>query len=82
MVSNLPGDAAFHPLVDFFFPEFPQATDLVGRHVLFAYPLVGSIALDAKIFRYFIDREPPVVHVLIPLLWWLPKSGFDHGLFG
>ena len=31
-----------------------------------AFPLVGSIALDAKIFRYFIDGEPPVFHTLIP----------------
>jgi len=31
-----------------------------------AYPLVSSIAFDAKIFRYFIDREPPVFHTLTP----------------
>ena len=30
------------------------------------FPFVGSIALDAKIFRYFIDREPPVFHTLTP----------------
>ena len=66
MVGSLPGAAAFDPLVDLFFLEFPGAADLVGGHVLFAYPLVGDIAFDAKIFRYFMDREPPVFHALAP----------------
>ena len=66
MAGRLPGATTFDPLVDFFFLEFPEATDLVGRHVLFAYPLVGGIALDAKILSYFIDREPPVFFALTP----------------
>ncbi len=66
MVSSLPGTAAFDPVVDLFFLEFPKAADLVDRHLLFAYPLIGGIAFDAKIFRYFIDREPPIFHALTP----------------
>ena len=66
MVGGLPGAAAFDPFVDFFFLEFPEAADLVGRHVLFAYPPVRGVALDAKIFRYFIDRELPAFHTLTP----------------
>ena len=66
MVGSLSGAVAFNPFVDFFFLEFPKATDLVGKYVLFAYPPVGCIALDAKIFRAFIDREPPVLHALAP----------------
>ena len=66
MASSLPDAAAFDPLIDFFLFEFPEAKDLVGRHVLFAYTLVGGVAFDAKILRYFIDREPPVFHALTP----------------
>ncbi len=66
MVGSLPGAAAFDPIVDFFFLEFPEATNLVGRYVLFAYPLVGGIAIDAKILSYFIDRETPVFFALTP----------------
>lgn len=66
MVGSLPGTAAFDPLVDLFFLEFPEAADLMGRHVLIAYPLVGGIPFDAKILRYFIDREPPIFNALPP----------------
>jgi hypothetical protein len=66
MVGSLSGAVAFNPFVDFFFLEFPKATDLVGKHLLFAYPLLGGIVLDAKILRYFIGREPPVLHALAP----------------
>jgi len=47
MASSLPDAAAFDPLIDFFLFEFPEAKDLVGRHVLFAYTLVGGVAFDA-----------------------------------
>ena len=70
VISSFSGVAAFDPFVDFFFLEFPEAADFVGKHILFAYPLIGGIALDAKIFRYSIDREPSVFHALTPLLWW------------
>jgi hypothetical protein len=66
MASSLTGAAAFEPFVDFFLLEFPEAADPVGGHVLFVYLLVGSITLDPKIFRYFIDRKPQVFHALIP----------------
>jgi len=65
-ISSLPDTAAFDPFVDFSFLEFPKAADFMGRHMLFAYPPVGDIALDAKIFRYVIDRDPPVFHAMTP----------------
>ena len=66
MAGSLPGAAALNPFINFFLLEFPEAADLVGRHMLFAYQLVATIAFDAKISRYFIDRKSPVFHVLIP----------------
>ena len=66
MVGSLPGAAAFDPFVDLFSLKFPESADHLGRHVLFAYPLVGGIALDAKIFGYFFNREPSVFHTSAP----------------
>jgi len=62
MAGGFPGASTFDPLVNFLFFEFPETTDLVSRHVFVADPLVGSVALDAQIFGYFVNREPPVFH--------------------
>jgi len=67
MVGRLSGAAAFDPLVDFFFLEFPEAAYLVGRHVLFAYPPVNGIPLDAKINRNIVYGEPSIFHQSSPL---------------
>jgi len=66
MIGRVAGAAAFDPIVNLFFLEFPETADFMGRHVLFAYPLVGGIAFDAKIFSYFVNREPPVFHAFTP----------------
>ena len=61
-MAHLSGAAAFDPLVNLFFFELPEAANLMGGHLFIVDPPIGGIALDAKIFGYFIDREPPVFH--------------------
>lgn len=48
------------PLIDFSSLELPQATYLVGGHLLSLYQLVNGVPLDAEIGGDFVDREPSV----------------------
>jgi len=59
--------AASHPFIDLFLPEFPQATDLVPRHVSFTYPSINGIPLDAEISRNIVYGEPSIFHHFTPL---------------
>ena len=60
------GSAGPDPFIDLLFPKFPQASDLVPRHISFACPSIDGIALDAKISRNIVYGEPSVFHHLSP----------------
>lgn len=50
-----------NPFVNFFFLEFPEDADFVGRHAFPLNPLVDRVSLDAEIRSDLVNGKPAIL---------------------
>jgi hypothetical protein len=57
-----PRSTTAHPIIYLNFLEFPETTDLMGRHMLLTDPLVDRIPFYSEIDPNLIYRQPSIFH--------------------